>query len=396
MESLVIEGKKYISSKRAAELMGYTQDYIGQLARSGKISAERISGVWYVSEDEFSGLSNKKGNGIANESNTKKESNKNPSIEKNKNSITLEGVDYISSKRAAQVMGYTQDYIGQLCRGGKIEARQIGRGWYVPKSVVYKSTDKVVEKKQEIPQKEVSKVEALGDVVVFKKDVKDEIPIKSELKLERLNVVEQTENEHTKKESEVQLEAGAESSVGSNEKDYYYPSFLSTSYSIDDTPLVPEPKRSREPVLHQIVSDMEEDDIDNSVAIRRDFAQTTPAIQRRVSMRETNVQNITNDILNPARAGEHKLSLRSPMSLMKIASMGVAVLLFASMVTFVPSISVFSSNTGTLKTVFLLKSPQHDTLKAEAAASVSKTSLLETIFDTVSGLFESKIEYKAK
>ena len=32
-DEMQIEGKPYISSKRASELSGYAQDYIGQLAR---------------------------------------------------------------------------------------------------------------------------------------------------------------------------------------------------------------------------------------------------------------------------------------------------------------------------------------------------------------------------
>jgi hypothetical protein len=45
--------------------------------------------------------------------------------------LTLEDKKYISSKRAAQVTGYAKDYIGQLCREGKVEATQLGRNWYV-------------------------------------------------------------------------------------------------------------------------------------------------------------------------------------------------------------------------------------------------------------------------
>lgn len=45
--------------------------------------------------------------------------------------LEIEGKKYISSKRAAEVSGYAKDYIGQLCRMGKIEARLIGRNWYV-------------------------------------------------------------------------------------------------------------------------------------------------------------------------------------------------------------------------------------------------------------------------
>lgn len=50
MDELVIGGKKYISSKRASEFTGYAKDYIGQLARGGKIPATRIGRAWYVDE----------------------------------------------------------------------------------------------------------------------------------------------------------------------------------------------------------------------------------------------------------------------------------------------------------------------------------------------------------
>ncbi len=50
MDELVISGKKYISSKRASEITGYAKDYIGQLARGGKVPATRIGRAWYVDE----------------------------------------------------------------------------------------------------------------------------------------------------------------------------------------------------------------------------------------------------------------------------------------------------------------------------------------------------------
>jgi hypothetical protein len=159
MESLIIGGKNYISSKRAAELMGYTQDYIGQLARAGKIVAERVSGIWYVEENEILKNSNKNEKGEI----AKETSLKNTLSEKN--SITIEGIEYISSKRAAVLMGYTQDYIGQLCRGGKMKAKQIGRAWYVPKSIVHKEIDK--SNVNNIDEK----IRVLGGIVEFKKDV---------------------------------------------------------------------------------------------------------------------------------------------------------------------------------------------------------------------------------
>lgn len=45
--------------------------------------------------------------------------------------LTLDNKKYLSSKRAAQVTGYAKDYVGQLCREGHVEARLVGRNWYV-------------------------------------------------------------------------------------------------------------------------------------------------------------------------------------------------------------------------------------------------------------------------
>jgi len=55
MDELTIRGKKYISSKRAAQITGYAKDYIGQLARSKKIEATQVGRAWYVLEGALLG-----------------------------------------------------------------------------------------------------------------------------------------------------------------------------------------------------------------------------------------------------------------------------------------------------------------------------------------------------
>ncbi|MBA3789542.1 hypothetical protein H0X32_04115 [Patescibacteria group bacterium] len=50
--------------------------------------------------------------------------------------ITLDDKTYVSSKRAAQITGYAKDYVGQLCREGRVEARLVGRNWYVLESSI--------------------------------------------------------------------------------------------------------------------------------------------------------------------------------------------------------------------------------------------------------------------
>jgi hypothetical protein len=47
------------------------------------------------------------------------------------NELTIDGKIYISSKKAAEITGYAKDYIGQLCREGHVDARMVGRSWYV-------------------------------------------------------------------------------------------------------------------------------------------------------------------------------------------------------------------------------------------------------------------------
>jgi hypothetical protein len=50
--------------------------------------------------------------------------------------ISLNGEDYIKSNVIARELGYTNDYVGQLCRAGKVKSALIGRSWYVLESSI--------------------------------------------------------------------------------------------------------------------------------------------------------------------------------------------------------------------------------------------------------------------
>lgn len=124
-DELSIEGKQYISSKRAADLSGYAQDYVGQLARKGLIDAQRIGGLWYVFMDSLLSYKAKAETYVPQPP---------QAVFKNESPDTLisfDGKDYVSAARAAEITGYHQDYVGQLARGGKILSRQVGNRWYV-------------------------------------------------------------------------------------------------------------------------------------------------------------------------------------------------------------------------------------------------------------------------
>jgi hypothetical protein len=50
--------------------------------------------------------------------------------------ILIEEKKYVSSKQAAKITGYAKDYVGQLCREGRVPSRLVGRGWYVLESAI--------------------------------------------------------------------------------------------------------------------------------------------------------------------------------------------------------------------------------------------------------------------
>ena len=125
-DEILIESASYISSKRASEITGYAQDYIGQLARAGHIDARRVGGLWYVLISSLESYKSKPEGKNIKVYNADKDSNQDTDA-----TIPLDGKEYISANRASRITGYNQDYVGQLARGGKISARQIGNRWYV-------------------------------------------------------------------------------------------------------------------------------------------------------------------------------------------------------------------------------------------------------------------------
>lgn len=45
--------------------------------------------------------------------------------------LELNGVTYVKANSIARELGYTADYVGQLCRSGKVDAQLVGRSWFV-------------------------------------------------------------------------------------------------------------------------------------------------------------------------------------------------------------------------------------------------------------------------
>jgi hypothetical protein len=68
--------------------------------------------------------------------------------------VTIKGVEYQRISTLAKKFKYTTDYIGQLCRGKKIDAQLVGRSWYVnPLSLESHKKSRYV-KSEELPASE--------------------------------------------------------------------------------------------------------------------------------------------------------------------------------------------------------------------------------------------------
>ena len=51
--------------------------------------------------------------------------------------LSVGGKDYVKASVIARDLGYTADYVGQLCRSRKVNAKLVGRSWYVDRNSIH-------------------------------------------------------------------------------------------------------------------------------------------------------------------------------------------------------------------------------------------------------------------
>lgn len=127
--------------------------------------------------------------------------------------ILIEGKKYVSSKQAAKMTGYAKDYVGQLCREGRVPARLVGRGWYVLESAiadhrfgnqvelkgkeVIKETVPAVSKTWEFPRYEATRAEILPSINRLNEEKSaSELPIEEEIEGNEDEAPETSQNVH--------------------------------------------------------------------------------------------------------------------------------------------------------------------------------------------------------
>ena len=138
----IFQGKNYISAKRASKISDYSSDYIGQLCRAGKLICQKVGHGWFVTEES---LRDHMATVVSEDALATRINNING---KGSGSVVDERVvrsepERISAKRASLMSGYNTDYIGQLCRGGKLDGRLIGKAWFITKDSLKAHIEKI-------------------------------------------------------------------------------------------------------------------------------------------------------------------------------------------------------------------------------------------------------------
>ena len=138
--------KNYINLREAARISGYSSDYIGYLIRKGKIEGKRIysNASWQISSKEIVKYCQKNNLDIRYRPFSKKKG--------------------LSLKEAAQILGYTPDYIGCLIRKGRILGKKVysGVAWLTTEGAVKKYQEKLIIKNQSTKQKILCSAEPIN------------------------------------------------------------------------------------------------------------------------------------------------------------------------------------------------------------------------------------------
>ena len=117
--------------------------------------------------------------------------------------ILIEEKKYISSKQAAKITGYAKDYIGQLCREGRVPARLVGRSWYVLETAIQDHRFGDPVEPEEILKEDKEETESTWESPRYEAYEENLLPSLNRIK-EKDDTEEYTEEEVSKGEQTIQ------------------------------------------------------------------------------------------------------------------------------------------------------------------------------------------------
>lgn len=241
--------------------------------------------------------------------------------------ITIGDKLYVSSKRAAQITGYAKDYIGQLCREGRVEARLVGRNWYVLDSalrehrfgrVSEEPITKIEEKAPESPISTWKRPEYVPEIPVFVPNLAPK-PEKSEdlqIGTPAIADMQTAWKEWFQEKNEVVVENKEEESVSQEAQ-------ITTKDAEPgfDT-YVPEPE-AQEVALNRI-EDAQDIDSEQEVEIHREYRTTASPTQIQPNQAiEPPFQSLAREF-NETKSGRSTIAAQIALILLSLSAMAVA------------------------------------------------------------------------
>ena len=157
-----IEDSHLITTKDASELSGYSADYLSKLARAKKISGTQVGRNWLVNKESlvsFIEAQRRHKKELARElarvrASEYRANAKQPVAKPVFAAPALETVrierDLISTKDAAQLSGYSADYLAKLARERKVSGVQVGGSWLLRRDALTAFLAHADERKIEI------------------------------------------------------------------------------------------------------------------------------------------------------------------------------------------------------------------------------------------------------
>ena len=117
-----LSGKSFLPARVAAQKLACAPDYVGKLCRDGKLDCARVDGAWLVEETSMAEF--EKNRRMAKIVRAEELS----LLRQQENTLRRK---MLSTKHAAQALNCAPDYIGKLCREGKLEGTRVRNAWFV-------------------------------------------------------------------------------------------------------------------------------------------------------------------------------------------------------------------------------------------------------------------------
>lgn len=195
-DTLILQNRILISAKRAVSISGYSPDYIGQLCRENKLDCKMVGRSWFVTEDSL--LKHRQ---LSSQESPVEKVKVPQIIEMKSDSVIVDRKNFISTKKASEISGYTCDYVGQLCRSGKLESTRVGNAWFVSEKSILNHCITIAQESSVIEKKPIVVPIIENKIALVPEIKKNDIELVRNKTIDRVTDVSKVEEYHKTKTS---------------------------------------------------------------------------------------------------------------------------------------------------------------------------------------------------